>query len=249
MKHAFAGLAPLLLVGLAAFASQDKDKPAAPKPDLAKTVAIVDMNRVTNEYPWKTQVQELLTKKWAELAVPYETALKQLRAEQAEASSTAERSRARMQHEIQIDILSYQVKVLRDVLKDEQQDVQLRLFTDVYREIRKATREIATKRGVLLVLRSRESDTGLPGMEVAENREREVIFFDKALDITDLVIDYLKALPPPRPSLDGPSDKEKASAAADKPEPAKSESAKPEAGKSPQPANATGPKAGTTDKK
>lgn len=187
--------AALLLGATAAVARPAPQDPVAAA--AAPTIAMVDIDRVLKAYPGAEAQQAA----WKVMEADFKSKMEALEAEVRQAmgereaftQGTPERLRANLGYELKR--LEYEEfhKILAAQAEQRKADVALEL----YGEIRRGIAAFAKAKGVQLVLRLRADDPNLPkSMRLENNQQREVLYHDPALELTEDVIKFLKTWKP-----------------------------------------------------
>jgi len=166
--------------------------------DLAKTVAVVDMVKVGDAYPRIDEIKADLTKRQQEFENKLKECQKRIETLQLEIKALDPKSEEYAEKKSELEVLTYDYDMRDKRYGQKMTELTQEMLGQVYKEIRSAIADISKQRGLLLVLRARESE--LPARlqakgEAVESRERDVLYFDKSLDITEDVIKLMKARP------------------------------------------------------
>ncbi len=182
---------------LAAAMAQDGAKPPGVG-EIARVIAVVDLEKVKNGSPQVAEIQKAMSRKQAELRADIEERTRGAEVKKAERDTLNKESEAWHLADIQLKAYAYELEERAKRYERQLADLQGRLVAQFYDEIRGVIAGLARQRGLGLVLRIHESE--VEAMNVAEiagtNRARDVLYFDPKLDITDDVIRLMKARQP-----------------------------------------------------
>lgn len=196
MKHALFGTLLLTFLVCADPRAQEGLKPGVV--DLTKTVGVVDMVKVSDAYPRREQVKAMIAKREQELNDKLNEVKKKRDTLVLEIKALDRKSEEYAEKEHEIQMLDIEGEALDKRFGRKMQEISADALSQIYKEILAAVAEIAKQRGLLLVLRSRDAELMAQMQRKPDPFEnRDVLYFDKSLDISDDVIKLMKANPAP----------------------------------------------------
>lgn len=183
--------AALFLGATAVVARPAPQDPAGPK------TAVVDIDRVLKSYPGAEAKQN----EWKVMEAGFQRQMDDLKAQVEEAmgrrqafdEGTEERWRANLAYDLKRVEYEEMAKIFDARANQRRLDISLEL----YEEIRRGIAAFAKEKGLQTVLRLRTDNPALPKAARAEaNQQREILYHDPSLEVTDDVIRFLKTWKP-----------------------------------------------------
>lgn len=189
---------PLALALPAAFlAGLTADPVLAPTQDPAPKTVVVDIDRVLKAYPGAEARQE----EWKVMEGGFQKQMDALKAEAQEAGAlrdgfdegTKERATADLQY--QLKRLQYDETL--KIFSAQADEFRANIALDLYGEIRRGIAEFAKEKGISAVLRVRADNAAMPvSSRLDANQQRDVLFHDASIDVTEDVIRFMKTWKP-----------------------------------------------------
>ncbi|MCB9833331.1 MAG: OmpH family outer membrane protein [Planctomycetes bacterium] len=157
-------------------------------------VAVVDIERITNDFLDAKGDLDELNEKYARNRRSLEEMQRQLRSMQEEAQVYPSTDPRRLEAETQIAVKAGELKVQSESMKESESREKAKLTAEVYEKARQTIADYAREKGLQLVL-LRQSGTlkGLRMEDVSSNiLVRSVIWNRDDLDITQEILDRMK---------------------------------------------------------
>jgi Skp family chaperone for outer membrane proteins len=158
---------------------------------------VVDIDRVLKSYPGAEARQN----DWQAMEASFKTKMDGLKVQAQEAAAdresfdegTEDRARANLQYELKR--LEYEETAKIFTAKADQFRMDIAL--DLYAEIRRGIAAFAKAKGIHAVLRARSDNPALPkSARLETNQQRDVLFHDPSIELTEDVIRFLKTWKP-----------------------------------------------------
>ncbi|MGD9125773.1 MAG: OmpH family outer membrane protein [Planctomycetia bacterium] len=172
--------------------------PAVSSPAVSSTVAVIDLTRVFKQHPEFVSFQK-----------EHEGAMKNLKARMDQENQTIQNLYKQMKElkvgsmrytQIDSEITNRKAKFQADMELQEKQWLlrQAGMYHRVYSQVQSAIQQVAAPRGILMVLQTTDipSDPERPAT-VKLNLEKEVVWSNRSVDITNSVIAAINPGPKP----------------------------------------------------